>query len=103
MKRLLFLGGSRASRRHFNPVGRQVDRPLVDAQLTERPSYVDLADVVLDRAERAFAARTDGTLLERYALEAAIDVLSTPDARVYNYLPELAMREVRDALDRNAA
>ena len=41
--------------------------------------------------------------LERFALEAAIDVLSSPSPRLCAYLPDLALREIRDALDRNAA
>jgi Protein of unknown function (DUF3562) len=71
-----------------------------------------LADeiVVIDRElARALAADTvgevrrtcgrqyDARLLERYALEAAIELLSRP-AKVLDYLPQFAARRVREAL-----
>lgn len=72
---------------------------LAGVALDHIPTSTELAEVVLDRAERTFGRRADGTLLERYALEAAIDVLSRPAPRLAAYLPDLALRRVRDALD----
>ncbi len=76
---------------------------IVDVTLAAPPTHIELADVVRDRAERTFGQRADPMLLERYARDAARDVLSVASPRLYTFLPDLALREVRDALDRNAA
>jgi hypothetical protein len=64
-----------------------VDRELAFALVAESMS----------EADRAFGHATDGRLLERYALESAIDLLSRP-ARVLDFMPALAVREVRHSL-----
>lgn len=64
-----------------------VDRELAFALVAESVS----------EADRAFGHTTDGRLLERYALEAAIDLLSRP-AKVLDFMPALAVREVRQSL-----
>jgi hypothetical protein len=52
-------------------------------------------DETLSTAERSFGRTVEGRLLDRYALEAAIHLLSSP-ARVIDFMPELAVRRVRD-------
>jgi hypothetical protein len=64
-----------------------VDRELAFALVAESVS----------EADRTFGHATDGRLLERYALEAAIDLLSRP-AKVLDFMPALAVREVRQSL-----
>jgi hypothetical protein len=67
--------------------GAGVDRELAFALLAES----------MPEADRAFGHAADGRLLERYALEVAIDLLSRP-ARVLDFMPALAVREVRHSL-----
>jgi hypothetical protein len=45
--------------------------------------------------ERAFGSIVDATVLDRYALEAAIELLNTP-ARVIDFFSDLTMRERHD-------
>jgi hypothetical protein len=52
-------------------------------------------DETLSPAERSFGQTPEGRLLDRYALEAAIHLLSSP-ARITDHMPELAVRRVRD-------
>jgi hypothetical protein len=75
---------------------------IAGVTLDRLPTCAELAEIVLDPAERTFGRRADGTLLERYALEAAIDILSRPSPRLSTDLPDLARRQVRDALETNA-
>ena len=49
----------------------------------------------LSAAERRFGTVVEGQLLDRYALEAAIDLLSAP-TRLVDFVPDLALRQVRD-------
>ena len=49
----------------------------------------------LSAAERRFGKVVEGQLLDRYALEAAIDLLSSP-SRVVEFMPEPAVRQVHD-------
>ncbi len=76
---------------------------IVDSTLDHLPSLTELSAVVRDRAERTFGRRVDLTLLERFSGDAAARVLVNPEPRLYAYLPDLALREVRDALERYAA
>jgi hypothetical protein len=64
-----------------------IDRDLAFALVAES----------MTETERAFGSASDGGMLERYALEAVIDLLSRP-ARVRDFLPELVVREVRQSL-----
>lgn len=74
--------------------GATLDRPIT-------PN--DLAAVVLARAERAFGHRVDSARLARHARAAAEAVFSGAPPRLYAFLPDLALRSVRDALERDAA
>lgn len=76
---------------------------IAGATLDRLPTLAELAAVVRDRAERAFGRRVDLGLLERIAGDAAARVLGDPAPRLYAYLPDLALRDVRDALERYAA
>jgi hypothetical protein len=62
----------------------------------DRDLAFSLVAETMAEAERAFGQKTDGALLERYALEAAIDLLSRP-AKVHDFLPELAIHAARQA------
>jgi hypothetical protein len=50
-----------------------------------------VVDETLSAVERRFGSTLEGQLLDRFALEAAIDLLSSP-ARVVDVLPGLAHR-----------
>lgn len=76
---------------------------IAGATLDHLPSLAELSAVVRDRAERTFGRRVDLTLLDRFAGDAAALVLDSPAPRLYAYLPDLALRDVRDALERHAA
>jgi hypothetical protein len=67
------------------------------------PRYADLAEVVLNRTERTFGRRTDGTLLERFALEAVIDALSSPSPALDDAQPIIPARGPRAHSESNAA
>jgi hypothetical protein len=67
--------------------GAGVDRALAFALVAESMS----------EADRAFGHATDGRMLERYALEAAIELLSRP-AKVLNFMPALAVHDVGHSL-----
>jgi hypothetical protein len=58
-----------------------IDRELALALMAETPN----------EAQRMCARQTDGRILDRYAQEAAIELLSRP-AKVLDYLPALARR-----------
>ena len=63
----------------------------------------ELAAVVLARAERAFGHRADAARLARHARAAAEAVFSGAPPRLHAFLPDLALRSVRDSLEREAA
>jgi hypothetical protein len=68
---------------------------------TRGDRWIDLSvvDDALSAAERAFGRTTDGRLLDRYALETAIDLLSAP-ARVADLGSDPAARRGRDRTGR---
>lgn len=76
---------------------------IAGATLDHLPTLAELSTVVRDRAERTFGRRVDLTLLDRFAAAAAARVLVDAAPRLYVYLPDLALRDVRDALERHAA
>jgi hypothetical protein len=57
-----------------------------------------VAEALITDNERAFAAGHDGRLHARYALEAVIDLLRDP-VQIIDYVPNLARRPVRDAVE----
>lgn len=71
-------------------------RNLVFARETglDRDVAFGLIAETMSHAERAFGSTTHGHLLERYALEAATDLLSRP-ATVLDFAPELAVHDAR--------
>lgn len=87
----------------FTVIRGQPAYPLVDPVIEARPSVAELAEVVLKRAERRFAARVDAVSLERLSFAAAAAVLDAPGAKVFAFLPELALRQVRESIERDAA
>jgi hypothetical protein len=68
--------------------------PAAAAQ-PDRWIALTVVDETLSAAERRFGAAADGQLLDRYALEAAIDLLSSP-TRIIDFIPDLALRRVSD-------
>jgi hypothetical protein len=62
---------------------------------SDRWVALSVVDETLSAAERRFGRMVEGQLLDRYALEAAIDLLSSP-ARIVDFIPDLAVRRVRD-------
>ena len=62
---------------------------------TDRWIALSVVDETLSAAERRFGTAVEGQLLDRYALEAAIELLSSP-ARIVDYIPDLALRRVGD-------
>ena len=78
--------------------------PVVIAGATlDRPTTPnELAVVVLVRAERVFGHRADTARLARHARTAAESVFSGAPPRLHRFLPNLALRSVRDALERDA-
>ena len=74
--------------------GATLDRPITPSEL---------ASVVLARAERAFGHRADAVRLARHARAAAESVFSGAPPRLHTFLPDLALRAVRDALENEAA
>ena len=77
-------------------------RPVVSGRVAS-PTAVELAGVIFETAGRTFGSGVDASLLERVALEAATDVLGAPTPIVYDYLPELALRTMRESLGQRAA
>ncbi len=76
---------------------------IAGATLSGPTTSAELAAIVLARAERAFGHRSDPARLARYAREAAAAVLDGASPRLHAFLPDLALRGVRDALEREAA
>jgi hypothetical protein len=62
---------------------------------SDRWVALSVVDETLSAAERRFGRKVEGQLLDRYALEAAIELLSSP-ARIVDFIPDLAVREVQD-------
>ena len=70
---------------------------FADGSGVERELAFALVAETMSEAERAFGHTTEGRMLERFALEAAIDLLSRP-AKVLDFLPNLAVRVARQSL-----
>jgi hypothetical protein len=77
-------------------MGKTLDLEFAQETGVDRELAFALVGETMSEAERAFGNKSNGALLERYALEAAIDLLSRP-AKVLDFLPALALREVRKA------
>jgi hypothetical protein len=75
---------------------RSTEAPRVD-----RWAALAAVEEMLSGAERRFGSSGDGVLLDRYALEAVIDLLNSP-ARVTEFFPELSPRTVCDRVDAGA-
>ena len=58
---------------------------------SDRWVVLSVVDETLSAAERRFGTVVEGQLLDRYALEAAIELLSSP-TRVAEFLPDPALR-----------
>ncbi len=67
------------------------------AVASDRWVALSVVDETLSAAERRFGRVVEGQLLDRFALEAAIDLLSSP-ARIVDFIPDLAVRQVQDRL-----
>jgi hypothetical protein len=65
------------------------------AKAGDRWLALSVVEVALSGTERAFGRTVDGRLLDRYALEAAIELLSAP-ARVTYAGPDSAARRAGD-------
>jgi hypothetical protein len=65
------------------------------AAASDRWVALSVVDETLSAAERRFGKMIEGQLLDRYALEAAIDLLSSP-SRIVEFIPDLAVRQVQD-------
>jgi hypothetical protein len=61
----------------------------------DRWAALTVVEETLSATERRFGSTVDGTLLDRYALEAVIELLNSP-ARVTEFFADLAMRTVGD-------
>ena len=104
MSRLIAFRRFRTDRRQNDPTSpADVSRYQPAASLTRLPQYTDLAEVVLNRSEQAFGRRTDGTLLERFALEAVIDALSSPSPALDAAQPVITPRGHRAHTESKAA
>jgi hypothetical protein len=75
---------------------RSTEAPEVDRWVA-----LTAVEETLSATERRFGSTVDGPLLDRYALEAVIDLLNTP-ARVTDFFSDLAMRDVHDRIDAGA-
>jgi len=62
---------------------------------SDRWVVLSVVDESLSAAERRFGNVVEGQVLDRYALEAAIDLLSLP-TRLVDFVPDLTLRQVRD-------
>jgi hypothetical protein len=62
---------------------------------SDRWVALSVVDETLSAAERRFGRVVEGQLLDRFALEAAIDLLSSP-SRIVEFIPDLAVRQVQD-------
>jgi len=104
MSRLIAFRRLRTDRRQNDPTS-PVDVALHQPVVLSRhlPRYTDLAEVVLNRNERTFARRTDGTLHERFALEAVINALSSPSPALDAAQPTNPPHRSRDHEESNAA
>ncbi len=104
MSRLIAFRRLRTDRRQNDPTSPvDVSRYQPTASLSGLPRYTDLAEVVLNRTERSFARRTDGTLHERFALEAVINALSSPSPALDAVQPTNPPHRHRDHEESNAA
>ena len=104
MSRLIAIRRFRSDRRQDDPtLPADVSRNQLTASLTGLPHITDLAEVVLNRSERTFGRRTDGSLHERYALEAVIDALSSPSPALDDTQPNIPPRGHRAHTESNAA
>jgi hypothetical protein len=65
------------------------------AVTSDRWVALSIVDETLSKAERRFGKAVEGQLLDRYALEAAIDLLSSP-LRIVEFIPDPAVRQVQD-------
>jgi hypothetical protein len=104
MSRLIAFRRFRADHRHGEPATSTVaptDQPTTPP--SPLPQYTDVAEAVLNRTERAFGRRPDGTLLERFALEAVIDALSNPSPALSATQPAIRPRGPRAHHESNAA
>jgi hypothetical protein len=74
-----------------------LDPRFADGTGVERELAFALVAESMSEADRAFGHATDGRMLERYALEVAIDLLSRP-SKVLELMPGLAVHEVGQSL-----
>jgi hypothetical protein len=79
-----------------NTQTRSAEAPQIDRWIA-----LTAVEETLSAAERRFGSTVDGTLLDRYALEAVIDLLNSP-SRITEFFPELALRKVHDRVDTGA-
>jgi hypothetical protein len=77
----------------FAPTEREVPAFTAEAEL----SFVFVADQVLAAASHRFGATVPPEVLRRHVAEAVSDLLAT--ATVDEFVPQLALRRIRDAVE----
>jgi hypothetical protein len=77
-----------------------IGTPIVDEVVViDREIALALVAETVSEVRRTWGRHHDVQVLERHALAAAIELLCRP-AKVLDYLPALAARQVRDSLAR---
>ena len=71
--------------------------------MSQLPQVTDVAEGVLNRSEREFGRQSDGSLLDRFALEAVIDALSSQSPALEARCPDQPLRKRCAHTERNAA
>jgi hypothetical protein len=67
------------------------------AATPDRWVTLSVVDETLSATERRFGRVVEGQVLDRFALEAAIDLLSSP-SRIIDAMPDLAVRRMHERI-----